>query len=153
MSAWRLTSSMALTAAEWHILEPLLPPENVGGRPRQYPLREVRNGLQDVLRAGCAWRLLPHDLPHGQTASQTVRAGRRDGTWVRIHAQRRARVRTQMDRHPQPSAALIDAPTVKPTDKGGRMALLAPPNSTAASAISSVRRRVSSCGSSSIPPV
>jgi putative transposase len=142
-----------LTEAEWQILKPLLPPEKSGGRPRKYPIREVLNGIQYVLRGGCAWRLMPHDLPHWQTAYQTFRAWRRDGTWVRIHDQLRERVRTQMGRHPQPSAAIIDAQTVKTTGKGGRTAMTAPKNSTAASAISSLIRRVSSCASSSIPPV
>jgi putative transposase len=53
---------------EWQILEPLLPRETSGGRPRTYAMREVLNGIQSVLRAGCAWRLMPHDLPHWQTA-------------------------------------------------------------------------------------
>jgi putative transposase len=153
MSARRLTYTTDLTDEEWHILEPLLPLDKVGGRPRKYSLREVLNGIQYVLRAGCAWRLMPHDLPHWQTAYQTLRAWRRDGTWVRIHDRLRERVRTQMGRHPQPSAAIIDAQTVKTTGKGGRMAMMAPKNSTAASAISSLIRRVSSCVSSSIPPV
>ena len=46
MSARRLAYPTDVTDAEWHILEPLLPPENAGGRPRKYPLREVLNGLQ-----------------------------------------------------------------------------------------------------------
>jgi putative transposase len=79
MSARRLTYTTDLTDGEWHILEPLLPPEKTGGRPRKYPRREVLNGIQYVLRAGCAWRLMPHDLPHWQTAYQTVRAWRQDG--------------------------------------------------------------------------
>jgi putative transposase len=107
MSAQRLTYTTDLADEEWQILEPLLPPEKTGGRPRKYPLREVLNGMQYVLRAGCAWRLMPHDLPHWQTAYQTFRAWRQDGTWVRLHDQLRAEVRTRRGVTP-PSAASTD---------------------------------------------
>ena len=31
-------------------------------RPRTVDLREVINGILYVLRAGCSWRMVPHDL-------------------------------------------------------------------------------------------
>jgi putative transposase len=89
-----------LTDEEWQILAPLLPPEKAGGRPRTYPTREVINGIQYVLRGGCAWCLMPHDLPHGQTAYQTFRDWRQDGTWLRLHDHLREAVRVRMGRHP-----------------------------------------------------
>jgi putative transposase len=109
----------ALTDEEWQILAPLLPPETSGGRPRQYLIREGINGIHYVLRGGCAWRFMPHDLPPWQTACQTFRAWRQDGTWLRIHDQLRDEVRTHMGRHRQPSAAIIDVQTVKTTEKWG----------------------------------
>jgi putative transposase len=152
MAARRLAYTTDLSDEEWQLLAPLLPPDKSGGRPRKYPLREVINGSQYLLRGGCAWRLMPHDLPHGQTAYQTFRAWRQDGTWLKIHDQRRDEVRTRMGRHPQPSAAIIDAHTVKTTEQGGPTATTVRRRSMAASAISSLTRRVSGCVSSSMPP-
>jgi putative transposase len=153
MSTQRLAYSSDLSNEEWEILEPLLPPEKPGGRPRKYPMRDVIDAIQYVLRAGCAWRLIPHDLPHWQTAYQTFRAWRQDGTWQRIHDQLRELLRTRMGRHPQPSGAIIDAQTVKTTEKGGSTATMVRRKLMAANAISSLIRRVSCCVSSSMPPI
>jgi putative transposase len=153
MRARRLAYTTDLTDEEWQILAPLLPPAKAGGRPRKYPLREVINGLQYVLRAGCAWRLMPHDLPHWQTAYQTWRAWRQDGTWLRMPDQLRDDVRRRMGRPPPPSAAIIDAQTVKTTETGGSTAMMARRSSMGASAISSLRRRASCGVSSSTPPI
>ncbi|SKA77157.1 Putative transposase of IS4/5 family [Prosthecobacter debontii] len=30
---------------------------------REHPLRDVFNAVRYVVRAGCPWRMLPHDLP------------------------------------------------------------------------------------------
>jgi putative transposase len=152
MSARRLTYTTDLTDEEWQILAPLLPPEKSGGRPRKYPIHEVIHGIQYILRGGCAWRVMPHDLPQWQTAYQTWRAWRQDGTWLRMHDQLRDEVRTRMGRHPQPSAAILEAQPVNTTAKGGSTAMTERSNAMVAHAISSLTRRVSSCGSSSMPP-
>jgi putative transposase len=56
-----------MTDAEWSCLEPHIPPPKPGGRPRVHPVREILNGVFSILRGGCAWRLLPHDLPPWKT--------------------------------------------------------------------------------------
>ena len=56
-----------LTDEQWEILGPLLPPAKPGGRPRTVDLREVVNGILYLLRSGCPWRMVPHDLPPWQT--------------------------------------------------------------------------------------
>ena len=52
-----------LSDAEWDLIRPLLPAPSPRGRPIAVPRREIVNAILYVLRAGCAWRLLPHDLP------------------------------------------------------------------------------------------
>jgi putative transposase len=152
MAARRLAYPTDLRDEEWQLLAPLLPPDKSGGRPRKSPLREVINGSQDILRGGCAWRLMPHDLPPWQTAYQTVRAWRPDGTWRTMHDQLRDAVRTRMGRHPQPAAAIIAAHTVKTTAHGGPTATTVRSRAMAASAMASWTRRVSCGVSSSMPP-
>ena len=51
-----------LTDAEWSFLEPLMPLPDATGRPRMHTTREILNAVFYVVRGGCAWRLLPHDL-------------------------------------------------------------------------------------------
>lgn len=123
MATTRRRYSTDLSDAEWRILEPLLPGERPGGRHRLYPIREIINAIQYVLRSGCAWRLMPHDLPHWRTAYEYFRIWKRDGTWVRIHDHLHEQLRIKMGRLAQPSAAVIDSQSIKTTEKGGLTAM------------------------------
>ena len=52
-----------LTDDQWKVIDPLLPGAKPGGRPRSVEMREVVDGILYVVRTGCQWRALPHDLP------------------------------------------------------------------------------------------
>jgi putative transposase len=115
----RKTYQTDLSDAEWSCLEPHLPATKATGRPRVYPLREIINAIFYVVRSGCSWRLLPHDFPPWRSVYHYFREFRLDGTWERMHAALRERVRVRLERNPQPSAAIVDSQSVKSTGVGG----------------------------------
>ena len=80
-------------------------------------LAEVVNAIRYVLRTGCAWRMLPHDLPPWRTTFHYFRTWRRDGSLERVHAALRDQVRVAEGRDVSPSAAIIDSQSVKTTEK------------------------------------
>jgi transposase len=108
-----------LSDAEWTFFEPLLPVPAATGRPKTHNTREILNAIFYVVRGGCAWRLLPNDFPPWKTVYHYFRFWRLDGTWERMHAALRQRVRVRLKRDPQPSAAIVDSQSVKTTGVGG----------------------------------
>jgi putative transposase len=109
-----------LSDVEWSFLEPHLPAPTATGRPKMHSTREVLNAIFYIVRGGCAWRLLPHDFPPWKTVYHYFRSWRLDGTWERLHAALRQRVRVRLQRNPQPSsAAIVDSQSVKTTGVGG----------------------------------
>jgi putative transposase len=115
----RLPYPTDLTDNEWHVIAPLLPGSKKLGRPRKYAWRDILDAIFYVLRTGCQWRFLPHDLPKWKTAYHYLWRWRKEGTWRRIHAQLREQLRVMQGREAQPSAGIIDSQSVKTTGVGG----------------------------------
>jgi putative transposase len=100
-------------------VEPHLPAPKANGRPRLIPLREILDAIFYVVRSGCSWRLLPNDFPPWRSVYHYFRQFRLDGTWARVHAAIRERVRVRLKRKPQPSAGVLDSQSVKTNGMGG----------------------------------
>jgi len=116
----RETYPSDLNDKEWEILKARLPvKKDPRGRPRKQDLRELLNGIFYLLRTGCSWRMLPHDLPPWETVYSQFRAWKRQGAWEEVHRTLREFVRIGMGREPHPSALIIDSQSVKTTEKVG----------------------------------
>lgn len=107
-----------LSDAEFAGLVSHLPAPGLFGRPWKHPLREILDGTFYVIRTGCQWRCLPHEYPPWQTVYWWFARGRHDGTFERLNAALRERVRVAVGRNPQPSAGIIDSQSVKTSAVG-----------------------------------
>ena len=125
-----------LNDKEWAVIEPYVPKPKTGGRPAEHSRREILNAIAYVLRSGCAWRLMPHDLPPWSTVYDYFRQWRIDGIWERINTALREKLRTTIGRDVELSAAIIDSQTVKTTEKGDLVATTQASKSRDASDIS-----------------
>jgi putative transposase len=132
----RPSYSTDVTDTEWELVRPYVPEAKPGGRPEAYPKREILNGIFYLLRTGCAWRLLPHDLPPWRIVYYYFWQWRKDGTWQVMHDLLRGDVRVAAGKRRQPSAGILDSQSVKTTEKGGSAALMSINRSKGANATS-----------------
>jgi len=109
-----------LTDEQWALVAPQLSGAKPGGRPLAHTLREVVNAILYLLRTGCSWRQLPKDFPPWETVYWHFKRWRDDGSLDKLHEALRERVREGEGRDPKPTAAIIDAQSVKGADTVGR---------------------------------
>jgi putative transposase len=107
-----------LNDTEWKVIAPYLPEAKATGRPREHSWREILNAIFYIVRGGCAWRMLPHDLPPWKTVYHYFRLWRKDGKWERLNTALREALREKNGRKRQPSAAILDSQSVKTVEGG-----------------------------------
>ena len=112
-----------LTDEQWAYVEPLLPKQDKRGRKAQHPRREMLNALLYLARSGCAWRMLPHDLPPWEAVYAYWRRLVEKGSLIAINDALRVEIRLEEEREAEPSLVIIDSQSVQTAEKKGRVDL------------------------------
>jgi len=109
-----------LSDARWALIEPVLSAwrqaraeAGLGLSAPVHDLREIVNAILYVNRTGIAWEYLPHDFPPYKTVYDYYVMLEKAGTTETIHDELRRRVRTAAGRSGQPSAAILDAQSIR----------------------------------------
>ena len=109
-----------LSDARWALAEPILAAwraaraeAGLGLSEPVHDLREIVNAILYVNRTGIAWEYLPHDFPPYKTVYDYYAKWQADGTTEAIHDMLRRKVRQQAGRAETPSAAIMDAQSIR----------------------------------------
>jgi len=104
---------------QWAVIEPFFPPRNGSGRRPVWPIRTILEAVLYLLRSGCQWRLLPSGYPPRATVHRWLMAWIGTGLIERINRVLVGFDRRAAGRNVRPSAAVIDAQSVKTTETAG----------------------------------
>ena len=106
--------------ARWALIEPALSAwraaraeAGLGLAAPVHELREIVNAILYVNRTGIAWEYLPHDFPPYKTVYDYYAKWEKEGLTEAIHDLLRGKVRERAGRAAGPTAAIIDAQSVK----------------------------------------
>lgn len=107
---------------EWAFIVPYLRLMREDAPQREHSLREVFNGARWLIRAGAAWRMMPHDLPPWYTVYQQMQRWIAAGVFAAMVHDLRDLLRVAAGRTQQPSAAIFDGRTLQSTPESGERA-------------------------------
>jgi transposase len=107
---------------EWAFVAPYLTLMTEEAPQRDYPLREVYNGLRYVVRGGIAWRMMPNDLPPWHAVYQQMQRWLKAGVFEAMVHDLRLLLRVAAGRKEQPSAAIFDSRTLQSSPESGERA-------------------------------
>jgi len=108
--------------AEWALVAPYLTLMTEDAPQRDFPLREVFNGLRWIVRSGSSWRLMPHDLPPWYVVYQQAQRWIKAKVFESLVHDLRAVLRIAEGRQEKPTAAIIDSRTLQSTVESGSRA-------------------------------
>lgn len=122
----RKTYPSDVSDEEWAFVAPYLTLMTEEAPQRDYPLREVFNGLRYIVRGGIPWRMMPNDLPPWHTVYQQLQRWLKVGVFEAIVHDLRALLRLAAGRNEQPSAAIFDSSTLQSSPESGGRATMVP---------------------------
>ena len=108
-----------LTDQEWETIMPMLLKPFKPGSSATVSKREILNGIFYILKNGCTWQNLPHDLPAYSTVYFYFRRWTIIGLMVEINQKLSERLRIEDGREATASLASLDSQTVKTTESAG----------------------------------
>ena len=122
MNTTRKSYPSDVSDAEWEFLVPYLTLMREDAPQREHPLRDLFNAVRYVVKTGCPWRFLPHDLPPWAAAYQQARRWLQAGVFEEITHDLRMIARLVAEREAQPTAIILDGRTLQSTPESGARA-------------------------------
>ena len=106
-----------MTDAEWAVVREAFPVpawmNGRGGQPEGYCHRQMLDAVRYLVAGGITWRSMPADFPAWGRVYAFARRWRLKGLLVELHDRLRALVRADAGRDPEPTAAIIDAQSLR----------------------------------------
>jgi transposase len=107
---------------EWALVAPYLTLMTEDAPQRDFPLREVFNGLRYIVKTGAPWRWMPHDLPPWHVVYQQSQRWIKARVFESLAYDLRAVLRIAEGRKESPTAAIVDSRTLQSTPESGARA-------------------------------
>ncbi len=107
---------------EWAFAAPYLTLMTEEAPQREYPLREIFDGLRWLIRAGAPWRMLPNDLPPWHAVYDQTQRWLKAGVLESMVHDLRQLLRLAEGRNADPSAAILDSRTLQSRPESGARA-------------------------------
>ena len=108
-----------VTDEEWWFVAPYLALCREDAAQRDYPLRDVFNGLRYIAKTGNQWRFMPNDLPPWTVVYQQMRRWIDARCFEIMVEDLRVLLREFAGRKGQPTAMILDSRTLQSTPESG----------------------------------
>jgi transposase len=107
---------------EWEFCRSYLELMKEDAPQREHSSRQLFNALRYMVRAGCPWRMIPHDLPPWAAVYQQAQRWIKAGCFEAMAHDLRMLLRLIAGKDAQPTAVIMDARTMQSTPESGARA-------------------------------